>query len=305
MLGKRGMQRVHLVDAAREPGGHLNWVAELPGLGEWRRVVTYRTGQIARLRNVELIPGTRLTADDVRSYGAEIVVVATGADWVADGLNGVTQAPIPGAGADLSHVLTPEQVVAGGARPPGPRVVVYDTDGYYMAASVAELLATEGHDVTYLTPHDSMAPYLRMTLEEPRMYRRLLDLGVEIRPQTTLAAIRPDAVTIRHAWSGASEEMAVDGVVLCTQRRSRSDLYDHLADDPDGTAEAGITGLFLIGDAAAPGMIAQSIFDAHRLAREIDSDDPSIPLPYIRERRLVGGTDADYVLPQPASVEAG
>ena len=52
-------------------------------------------------------------------------------------------------------------------------------------------------------------------------------------------------------------------------------------------------------------MIAQSIFDAHRLAREIDSDDPSIPLPYIRERRLVGGTDADYVLPQPASVEAG
>ncbi len=304
VLGKRGMRRVHLVDAAPEAGGHLRWVTELPGLGEWRRVIAYRTGQIGRLRNVETILGTHLTADDVRTYGAEIVIVATGADWVADGLNGVTQAPIPGGGAGLPHVLTPEEVVAGGARPPGPRVVVYDTDGYYMAASIAELLAADGHDVTYLTPHDSMAPYLRMTLEEPRMYRRLLDLGVEIRPQTTLAAIRPDGVTMRHAWSGATEELAGDGVVLCTQRRSRSALYDELADDPDGTAAAGITGLFLIGDAAAPGMIAQSIFDAHRLAREIDSDDPSIPLPYIRERRLVGGTDADFALPPPASVEA-
>ena len=44
-------------------------------------------------------------------------------------------------------------------------------------------------------------------------------------------------------------------------------------------------------------MIAAGHFDGHRLAREIDSDDPAIAMPYIRERRLVGGTDADYVLP--------
>jgi dimethylamine/trimethylamine dehydrogenase len=33
----------------------------------------------------------------------------------------------------------------------------------------------------------------------------------------------------------------------------------------------------------APRLIADCVFDGHRLAREIDSDDPSVPLPYARE----------------------
>jgi dimethylamine/trimethylamine dehydrogenase len=304
VLGKRGMRRVHLADAERAPGGHLTWVSALPGLSEWRRVVTHRIGQIGRLKNVELQIGTRLSANDVRDYGAQIVIVATGADWAADGLNGLTQAPIPGAGAGLAHVLTPEQVIRDGVRPPGPRVVVYDTDGYYMGASVAEVLAAAGHEVTYVTPLETMAPYMHLTLESPRMAARLLDLGVEIRPQTGLQSIRADGVVLRGAFARTAEDRPADGVVLVTQRRSHSALYDELADDPAGLTAAGIAGLYLVGDAAAPGMIAQSIFDAHRLAREIDSDDPSTPLPYIRERRLVGGTDADFVLPDPASIGA-
>jgi hypothetical protein len=42
-------------------------------------------------------------------------------------------------------------------------------------------------------------------------------------------------------------------------------------------------------------MPPDAIFDGHRLAREIDSPDPAIPLPFIRERRLWGATsDNDY-----------
>ena len=37
-------------------------------------------------------------------------------------------------------------------------------------------------------------------------------------------------------------------------------------------------------------MLVDCIFDGHRLAREIDSENPAIPLPFIRERRLWGGT---------------
>jgi hypothetical protein len=39
-----------------------------------------------------------------------------------------------------------------------------------------------------------------------------------------------------------------------------------------------------IGDALAPRPISESVFDGHRLARELDSDDPMRPLPYLRER---------------------
>jgi dimethylamine/trimethylamine dehydrogenase len=154
--------------------------------------------------------------------------------------------------------------------------------------------------VTYVTPHDAMAPYMRMTLEEPRMYQRLLSLGVEILPQTVLAAAHDGAVELRHVWSGATAMREVDAIVPVTQRRSDAGLYDALAGDPDALAAAGIRGVYVIGDACAPGMIAQSVFDGHRLAREIDSDDPAVPLPYIRERRLVGATEVDFALPEAA-----
>ena len=55
----------------------------------------------------------------------------------------------------------------------------------------------------------------------------------------------------------------------------------------------GIEHVFLIGDASAPRMIVDSIFDGHRLAREIDSPNPAMPLPFIRERRLWGEVSND------------
>ncbi len=57
----------------------MRWIPQLPGLGEWARVVNYRKIQLDKLQNVEFIPGTRLDAKEVLEYGAEIVVVATGA----------------------------------------------------------------------------------------------------------------------------------------------------------------------------------------------------------------------------------
>jgi dimethylamine/trimethylamine dehydrogenase len=33
-------------------------------------------------------------------------------------------------------------------------------------------------------------------------------------------------------------------------------------------------------------MISESIFDGHRLAREIDGEDPSVSLPFDRERNV-------------------
>jgi len=38
------------------------------------------------------------------------VIVATGAYWATDGLNGATHDTITGADASLPHVLTPEQI---------------------------------------------------------------------------------------------------------------------------------------------------------------------------------------------------
>ena len=97
MLGKRGMRRVHLLEAEEEIGGIMRWIPRLPGLGEWGRVLNWRAVQLQNLRNVEVITRTRLDATAIREYGAEIVVVATGARWAGDGINFLTHEPIPGA----------------------------------------------------------------------------------------------------------------------------------------------------------------------------------------------------------------
>ncbi len=99
VLGKRQMSAVHLVEAEKEIGGSVNWISQLGhsdgkenlargtarGLGEWKRIVNYRQIQLDKLRNVEVHTGSRLTAQDVLEYGAEIVVIATGCHFATDG----------------------------------------------------------------------------------------------------------------------------------------------------------------------------------------------------------------------------
>jgi dimethylamine/trimethylamine dehydrogenase len=65
-------------------------------------------------------------------------------------------------------------------------------------------------------------------------------------------------------------------VVLVTTRRQNDALWHD-------QQEAELP-LCRIGDCLAPGTIADNVFSGHRLAREIDSADPRVPLPFVRER---------------------
>jgi dimethylamine/trimethylamine dehydrogenase len=84
-------------------------------------------------------------------------------------------------------------------------------------------------------------------------------------------------------------EWEADAVVLVTQRRSNEALYRELKDKVglDALRSEGITGFYRIGDCVAPRLTADCIFDGHRLAREIDSDNPEVPLPFKRERAVI------------------
>jgi dimethylamine/trimethylamine dehydrogenase len=165
-----------------------------------------------------------------------------------------------------------------------------------MGCSTAEFLALQGRKVTYVTHWETLGPYLRYTLEEQRMYQRLIGLGVTVMSQHLVLAYQPGQADLVHLWSGQETTLDVDSLALVTGRRSRSELYDTLLDGEQRREAAGITRLHLIGDAHTPGLIAQAVFSGHRLAREIDSPNPDVPLPFIRERRLVGATEEDYRL---------
>ena len=180
VLGKRGMELVHLVDAADDIGGCMSWITRMPGLGAWGHVVDYRRVQLDRLDNVSLGLGTRLSAADVLDYGAQIVIVATGSHWAGDGISGVTRLPIPGADSTLPHVLTPEQVMVEGKRPPGRRVAVVDYEGYFIGTALAEQLRSDGYEVEFVTSHEAVAPYGDQTLEGRPVRERLNAIRVPV-----------------------------------------------------------------------------------------------------------------------------
>jgi dimethylamine/trimethylamine dehydrogenase len=173
-----------------------------------------------------------------------------------------------------------------GKRPPGSRVAVVDYEGYFTATAIAEQLRGEGFEVVFVTSHESVSPYSDQTLEGRPVRQRLHDLGVAVHRGVAVERIAEGGIELEGEF-GARSQLEVDGAVLITQRLSDDALYNELAADRDALAAAGIEGLYRIGDCVAPRLIADAIFDGHRLAREIDSDDPSQPLPYLRERPLI------------------
>jgi dimethylamine/trimethylamine dehydrogenase len=289
VLSKRGMRKIYLADAQTEVGGHIRRVSMLPGQSEWRRVVTYREGQIKRMPNVELVVGHKLSADEVMELGVSIVIVATGSIWADDGLNHITHAPIPGASAKTElHVLTPDHIMDGTKSLPSGRIAIYDTDGYFMAASIAENFVSQGRDVTIVTPFPNAAHFMKFTTELDMMNLRIRKLGIKVILNTLLLEASGNHLIVQDVWKTSPVgKIDCDALILITQRNSENELYRQLMARKGSWEPHGIKQVFRIGDCVAPGIIADAVFDGHRLAREIDSPDPEVHLPFIRERRVV------------------
>lgn len=167
-----------------------------------------------------------------------------------------------------------------GKRPDAQRVIVYDTDGYLVGPAIAEQLAGEGFAVDYVSPFKSVAPSA-WSLDGGILRRHLRALGVREHLETRVLAVSRAGVEIADPF----DELATldAAIVLVTQRLSEDGLYRDLVDDPDALAAAGIAGVHRVGDCVTPRWLADAVFDGHRLAREIDDDDPDVPRPYRRE----------------------
>jgi dimethylamine/trimethylamine dehydrogenase len=321
ILGERGYT-VHLREAERELGGHWKSVATLPRLSEWGRVITYRQTQLAKLKkNVEVQLGVgRMSADDVLAYGADRVVIATGSHWARDGRS-ATAGPIPGADDALAHVLTPMQVVSGKAVP-GRRVMILDGDAHFMGITLAELMANQGKEVTYVCDAADVAEYGVFTMESFNNKRMLFEKGIKTYCSHWVDSIAPGKVRMSYLYkfgpdllgptsgkvprkdNGGEFDLEVDAVILVTSRYSDDTLWRELkARKPEWAANE-IQDVFRTGDCKAPAQLTQAIWDAHRLAREFDSPHPAYPLPWIRERQLWGASTVPKLGDIRVNVEA-
>jgi dimethylamine/trimethylamine dehydrogenase len=280
-LGKRGLDVV-LVEASREIGGRVVREAALPGLATWRRVVDYRVGQLDRLTNVAYHLQSPMTAGEALDYGFDHIAVATGASWRADGVGRWHTRPIP---IDAeAEILTPDDVMAG-VVPRGARVVLFDDDHYYLGGVLAERLIEEGCTVEIVTSEPLVSAWTVNTLEQRRIHRRLLELGVEIRTQQVVSGVAAASVVIDEVVTGGQVSVAADSVVMVTARTSNDSLVAELEGTADTWDDAGLKSVRAIGDAWVPGTIASAVWWGHRYARELQED----PGDLVVRRELVSG----------------
>jgi dimethylamine/trimethylamine dehydrogenase len=266
LLGKRGYV-VTLADAAQEAGGRVTLESRLPGLAEWARVRDYRLGQINRMPNVSIYLGNTLSASDVREFGADHVLIATGAHWRRDGVGRWHARPILDLNAD--RVLTPDDLMRG-ARPQGS-VTVFDDDHYYMGPVLAGMLASAGAHVTYVTTEGKAGQWSQYTGEQQCAQQQLLELGIEIIVNTAVDGFDGESVRLACAYSGRSQLRAASTLVLVTSREPSDRIYRELV-GPESIDPR----IQSIGDCRQPALIAHAVYAGHQAARDLGSTDEQL-----------------------------
>lgn len=255
MSAERG-HSVLLAEAGSVLGGHLLSVSELPGLGPWRRVVDWRVQQLRRLK-VEVALESTITVEDVIGSGIHHVAIATGATWRRDGVGHLRNTPI-----ELSSAtLTPDDVL-GGLMPEG-RVLIYDDDHYFMAASLALLMARKGRAVTYVSPNSLVAGYTQYTNEQRDLHAAVAKECQDVLLLTELQAVTALASSVRSIYSGKEKQVEADTVVLVTGREPRTTLWSQVHDLHHA--------IHRVGDALAPGTIAAAVHSGHLYGRELST----------------------------------
>ena len=277
-LGMRGYQVV-LAEKGTELGGRVARERRLPGLSAWGRVADYREYQLSQMANVAIYLDNELGADDILEFGFEHVALATGSNWRVDG---VSRHHVVAIANDASlPIYTPDDLMAG--RLPQGRVLLFDDDHYYMGGVCAELLVAQGCEVTLMTPSAYVSQWSNNTLEQAAIHARLVEAGVEIVLNRALDRIDQGRLTSSCVYSGKTQTLQADAVVMVASRAGDDALWQELCAREDEWQPNGIRSIKLIGDAQSPAPIAWATYAGHRYARELDCPDIGDALPFRRE----------------------
>jgi dimethylamine/trimethylamine dehydrogenase len=276
-LGQRGFA-VTLAEAKEELGGRVSIESKLPGLATWSRVRDYRTNLIQQMGNVDIYLGSELSAQNVVDFGCDHAVLATGAKWTYDLLN---SDGYPVTAIESDTVYSPDDVL-GGAKLAGP-IVIYDFDHYYMGSCLAELLRGQGHEVTLVTPANSVSAWTFMNNERGDIRTRMIELGVGTVFEQYLTGFDNGSAELTSVYPDRTVgSIECASLVIVGGRTPEDALFQELNADQALLADSGIRTVRSIGDCRAPGAIAHAVYSGHECARTIDADAADIRIEWER-----------------------
>lgn len=204
-------------------GGQLRQAGKLPDHSSWNFLAADLGASLERL-GVAVRFGIEATVESIADFGADEVVLATGARWDTGGFS-TYRTDRDGIPRDAgAQVLDPSTALDHPERC-GARVVIVDDNGDYTALGLGRLLAGMGREVTVLTCDDMVGRKMEPTVELQWMMPRVAAAGVQWRTSVFVERIEVGAVLLRDAYGRPGARLDADTVVLCMGRRSEDGLY--------------------------------------------------------------------------------
>ena len=258
VLAKRG-HNVTLWEKSAELGGQVNLILKTPGretFGWVRKDLELRLGKLG----VGVERGKAATAAAVLGFGADAVIVATGAVASTSGFSIANPAVNELPGVRQNNVITGWDVLDG-SKPIGKRVVVIDDDGSRQASGIVEVLLEKGHDVELVTRFNSLFPSTFYNLDQAYIYGRVFGKGLRYQLNSWVSEIEGGVVRTFNLYSGQEGSLEADTVVLAYGPKANDGLYLEL--------KGQVPELHRIGDCVAPRKIDHAIYEGYLAGREL------------------------------------
>lgn len=254
-LAERGF-KVVVLEKEDRPGGQLN-LAAMPPHKQRMAWCTEDLTEYALSKGAEIIYGCEATPGKIAAYSPYAVIAATGAEAVR---------PRSVPGADRENVYTTTQILNGSVKLCGKRVALIGSG--MTGLETAEVLAPE-NDLTIVEMADAIAPKTWFQHLDDCI-PKLEKCGTRFLLNTKLESVGADGITVAsvkktkngYKETGEKSHIGCDAVVLSLGARSVNGLYKEL----QGKYER----LYIIGDAAAAGRIADATSAGYEVAVNLD-----------------------------------
>ena len=197
---------------------------------------------------IDVVLNKKATAEDVQNFGANYVILATGAQ--------MEKSPFDHGASD--RVLTVIQVL-NGVEPQGEKILVMG--GGVIGCETALYLARQGKQVTISTRRDANA--LAEDLYDHNNHDVLLMMikaaEITVLSETIPVRVENDGVVVEQ--SGAEKKIPVDSLVFAGRMIPENDLSRSLEK---------MSTVFSVGDCVKPERIMESVWGGFKAVREIE-----------------------------------
>jgi pyruvate/2-oxoglutarate dehydrogenase complex dihydrolipoamide dehydrogenase (E3) component len=257
--------KVVLAEAMPSLGGLTGLYRQAPRMGTIPDIAGWLEQEVYRL-GVEVRLSTWLDAGEIEAEGADMVIVAIGAELEAPLRQIQTPAetlePEPG-----TRIVSSIDLFSDRTTDWGTSAVIVDEIGHYEAIACAEYLLHKGLAVTFVTRHKMFAPGIDITLRTQSALERLHAAGdFTLRVGSRVTAARPGAAVVRPQYGAKPETFPADTIVWVGIRSGQAALFEELG-------ARGVSAV-RIGDAVAARNLQTAIREGHLAARALIAAGP-------------------------------